>query len=154
MTNTTDIKQAIAADIPKLNAIVAQCGLFEPDEIRFMDQMIADHFDQDEPAGKWLLSQHTAAYLALEEMSDGAWNVLFIATLPEARGQGHGARMMAEIEEQLRASGARLLIVETSGTERFARTRGFYQGLAYRHCGQIEGYFGPEDDKVIFAKTL
>jgi len=133
---------------------VAACGLFEPDEIGFMEQMIVDHFAQNSPDEKWLTSENTAAYLAPETMSDGAWNVLFIATLPAARSNGHGARMMKEIEEKLRASGARLLVVETSGTARFERTRAFYDRLGYDRCGRIKGYFGLEDDKVIFSKTL
>lgn len=134
--------------------MISNSELFEPDEISFMENMIADHFAQSAPAEQWLLSEHTAAYLAPEAMSDGAWNVLFIATVAEARSHGHGARMMKAIEDRLRASGARLLIVETSGTAKFERTRAFYARLNYQQSGRISGYFGPEDDKVIFAKLL
>ena len=117
--------------------------------------MIADHFAAPHTSGSlWLLSSQTAAHVAPEPMSDGAWNVLFIATLPAARSKGDGSAMMAEIESRLAAQGARLLIVETSGTHAFERTRRFYGKLGYERCGSIAGYFGPGDDKVIFAKPL
>jgi len=119
-----------------------------------MHQMIEDHFAQSSPGEQWLISEQTAAYIAPETMSDGAWNVLFIATMPEARSCGHGARMMGFIEARLRASAARLLLVETSGTPQFHRTRAFYDRLGYERCGRIAGYFGPDDDKVIYVKNL
>ncbi len=155
LTSHIDIKLAQPQDVARLNTIVAQCGLFQPEEVDFVQGMIADHFGGMEVSGSfWVISSHCAAYVAPETLSHGAWNVLFIATLPAARGMGHGCAMMADIEGRLTAKGARLLLVETSGTPNFARTRAFYDRLGYERCGRIAGYFGPGDDKVIFAKSL
>jgi ribosomal protein S18 acetylase RimI-like enzyme len=64
---------------------------------------------------------------------------------------------MQAAEEQLRSSGedvARVLIVETSSTDQYARTRTFYRKLGYDEEARIRQFYGPSDDKVVFWKSL
>jgi len=61
---------------------------------------------------------------------------------------------MAAVERELAAQDIRLLLVDTSGTEAFARTRRFYQQLGYRREAVIRDYWATGDDKVTFAKPL
>jgi len=64
---------------------------------------------------------------------------------------------MHAAEEQLRRSGedvARVLIVEASSTDQYARTRTFYRKLGYHEEARIRQFYGPSDDKVVFWKSL
>lgn len=60
-------------------------------------------------------------------------------------------------ESMLTARGegvARTLIVETSSTDQYADTRRFYAGLGYDEEARIRSFYGPDDDKIVFWKSL
>jgi ribosomal protein S18 acetylase RimI-like enzyme len=95
-----------------------------------------------------------AAYYAAEVVSDRVWNLLMIAVLPEAQGQGIGEQLISHIETELRSVDQRILIVETSSTDQFDKTRDFYVRLGFTEEGRIRHYYGDDEHKVIFAKAL
>ena len=55
---------------------------------------------------------------------------------------------------RLQASGNRVLIVDTSGTESFSGTRRFYNRCGYTEEARIRDFWGPGDDKIVFWKAL
>lgn len=103
-------------------------------------------FDDGTPVG--------ISYCAQEAMTDGTWNVLLIAVHPNRQNEGIGAQMMSYVEDQLAEKNVRVLLVETSGTEDFAKTRAFYTNLGYNEEARIREYYGAGDDKVVFHKFL
>ena len=92
------------------------------------------------------------AYYIPEPITEGTWNVLLIAVDPQAHGKGIGQGLMRYIEAQLVEEGVRVLLVETSGTPEFERTRHFYDQLGYDREARIRDYYAADDDKVIFRK--
>lgn len=58
------------------------------------------------------------------------------------------------MEDELRADGQRLLLVETSGLADFALTRQFYAKLGYEEEARVRDYFADGDDMVLFRKAL
>lgn len=99
-------------------------------------------------------SPAAVAYCAPEAMTMGTWNVLLIAVHPDRQGEGIGAQMMSYIEAKLASAGARVLLVETSGTDDFIRTRAFYAQQGYDEEARIREYYDVGDDKVVFRKAL
>jgi len=89
-----------------------------------------------------------------EEMTEGTWNMLAIAVMPARHRSGHGAALVARVEAALRERGARLVIVDTSGTDGFADTRAFYAALSYGEEARIRDFWDAGDDKVTFRKAL
>jgi ribosomal protein S18 acetylase RimI-like enzyme len=73
---------------------------------------------------------------------------------PDHQGRGVGAALMGRIEQELAERGARIVLVETSGTDEFAATRAFYRGLGYDEEARIRGFYAAGDDKVVFRKAL
>ena len=49
---------------------------------------------------------------------------------------------------------AQVLLVETSSTGQFARTRELYPQRGFVEEARIRRYYGPGDDKVVFWKSL
>jgi len=47
-----------------------------------------------------------------------------------------------------------VLIVETSSTDQYARTRAFYRQHHYDEEARIRDFYGPEDHKIVFWKSL
>ncbi|MEM9196051.1 MAG: GNAT family N-acetyltransferase, partial [Myxococcota bacterium] len=95
-----------------------------------------------------------AAYFAPETMTQGTWNLYFIAVAPTAQGKGAGASLLAHVEEFLRQRGERVLLVETSGLESFALTRKFYRKNGYAEEARIREFYQAGEDKVVFWKAL
>ena len=87
-------------------------------------------------------------------MTDGTWNLLFIAVRPNLRGQGHGTALVHHIEQLLTGRGERILLVETSGTAELGRTRAFYRKYGFNEEARIRDYYRAGDDKIIFRKDL
>ena len=89
-----------------------------------------------------------------ERMTEGTWNLLAIGVSPEQQGMGHGAKLMAFLEDVLRRRKARILLVETSGTDAFKLTRQFYLKNGYVQEARIRAFYDAGDDKIVFWKQL
>ncbi|HET6438634.1 MAG TPA: GNAT family N-acetyltransferase [Anaeromyxobacter sp.] len=87
-------------------------------------------------------------------MTRATYDLYWIATHPRVRGHGLGNVLMSAMEADLRAKGARLVRVETSGTEEYQSTRGFYERWSYRETARIPDFYRDGDDLVILTKRL
>ena len=56
-------------------------------------------------------------------ITEGTWNMLALGVSPDHHRSGLGRALVAAAEPMLAARDARLLIVDTSGTEAFAQAR-------------------------------
>ena len=115
--------------------------------------------DPDAIDDMWLTATlHGAAagvcFAKLEELTDGTWNMLALAVSPNHQGGGLGAAMTNDLERRLAGRSVRILIVDTSGTDDFARTREFYEKQGYEPEARIRDYWAAGDDKVTFRKAL
>ena len=62
--------------------------------------------------------------------------------------------MLRRVEEDLRARGGRLLLVETSSLPQYDRTRAFYVKCGYEEEARVRDYWAVGDDLVVFRKAL
>ncbi|HEX5644767.1 MAG TPA: GNAT family N-acetyltransferase [Erythrobacter sp.] len=142
-------------DLPRVGQLAQTNGMF-PSEM--LEDMTAPFFAGHAASHRWLVHDggtvDGVVYYVPEMLTDGTWNLLLIAVDKSAHGQGIGTRLMRHVENDLRASSARVLLVETSGLPHFARTRGFYEMLGYGEEARIRDYYSSGDDKVIFRKSL
>jgi ribosomal protein S18 acetylase RimI-like enzyme len=77
-----------------------------------------------EESGIWLTdTDHKGpvgvAYLAPKMMTQGTWNLYWIAVHPKCQKQGRGTKMLKCVESLLVRRDARIVLVETAGTEDF-----------------------------------
>ena len=93
-------------------------------------------------------------FAAPEQLTVGTWNMLAIAVLPSRQGGGVGQTIVEALEAVLRDRGHRILIVDTSGTDAFKRTREFYHKNGYTEEARIRNFWAAGDDKVVFLKAL
>jgi ribosomal protein S18 acetylase RimI-like enzyme len=54
----------------------------------------------------------------------------------------------------MRKAGAKQIYVDTSSSDRYAGTRGFYQRMGFEEEARLAGFYGPGDGKVIYLKAL
>ncbi|MEM6409075.1 MAG: GNAT family N-acetyltransferase [Pseudomonadota bacterium] len=149
------IRPTHADDIPALRSVLDQTALFPSD---MLPDMLAP-FLAGSQGETWLTAEGGAAdaglcYAREEPFAAGCWNLLAIAIHPAAQGCGVGRAITKKLEAELSTRGARILIVDTSGTPQFEAALAFYTAVGYRREAQIEGYWAPGDDKVTFWKRL
>lgn len=162
MTNQT-IRPAEASDLARIKGIAVAAEMFSVDEADFFDEMLHGALDGSLEGHQWLVVEDpagtviSAAQFAPEPFADRMWNLYFIAVDPAQQGSGIGSAVMAHVEAELTQRGdqvARTLVVETSSTDQYARTREFYAGLGYDEEARIREFYGPGDHKVVFWKQL
>jgi ribosomal protein S18 acetylase RimI-like enzyme len=87
-------------------------------------------------------------------MTEGTFDLYWIASAPEVRGQGVGAALVSAMEGELRRRKARLIRVETSAMEAYGPTRGFYEAMKYREEARFRDFYKVSEDLIILSKRL
>lgn len=155
MNTELTIRPAERQDIPAIKSVAENAELFPPE---MLEDMISAYLDRSSNdvwfvalAGDRLVG---FGFCEPERMTSGTWNLLAIGVLDDWRGRGVGAAMMRQLEDRLRATGERILIVETLGTPAFERTRSFYRTNGYVEEARIREFYEPGGDKVVYWKHL
>lgn len=150
------IRNILEKDLGDLKGVIDSNELFPSD---MLDDMVASYFSHMDSLEIWVTKEVdgraiAVAYCAPERMTVGTYNLYLIAVHKSAQGSGVGTELMGHVEAMLRNRNARILLVETSGLEAFARTRGFYDRLGYRREALIREFYQEGEDKVVFWKHL
>lgn len=90
----------------------------------------------------------------LNPMSDGVFDLYWVAVDPSRQGGGAGRALMAAAEADARARGGRMVLVETGGKPSYQPTRRFYERIGYVEVARLPDFFRVGDDKVIYARRL
>jgi GNAT superfamily N-acetyltransferase len=143
-------------DMPEVKAVIDSIGLFPSD---MLDAMAAPWFrgEADAREGRVLGEAGQVAgvaYFVPERMTEGTWNLLLIAVHAERQGAGNGRTLMTQVEADLAARAARILLVETSGLPEFGRVHSFYGRCGFRQAAVIPDFYREGEDKVVFLKAL
>lgn len=156
---TSTVRAATAADRAGLQSLAIESGLLTPDESSLLVDAFDEDFVHDQPlSGVWLISGAArvegGAYCVPELAGDNAWNLLFLAVLPECRNQGRARELLEVTREEVQRRGARLLLVETSSTAAQAPARRLYERMGFTIAGTIPDYYADGDSKVIFSRRI
>jgi len=144
------------SDLTDLKQVLDSIELF-PSEL--LDNMIFDYLNNPETEEIWFTASENSrpisiGFCAPEKLTEGTYNLYAIGVRRDIQGKGIGSKMMAYIEDYLREKGHRILIVDTSGTDDFRKTRRFYEKLNYNQEAVIRDFWKEGDDKVVFWKKL
>jgi ribosomal protein S18 acetylase RimI-like enzyme len=143
---------------PQVAAIVADTGIFRPDEIDVALEVFDAYCDapgQDYSA--------TAAFAGPDELAGFAlygptpctvdtWDLYWIAVHPRFQRAGIGRSLLERVEHHMRASGARVCVIETSSRDDYAATRDFYLACGYQEVARVPGFYADGDDRVTYAR--
>lgn len=143
---------------PQVAAIVAETGIFRPEEI----DVALEVFDAycDAPGQDYLA---TAAFAGPNELAGFAlygptpctvdtWDLYWIAVHPRFQRSGIGRSLLERVEHHMRSSGARMCVIETSSRDDYAATRDFYLACGYEEVARVPGFYADGDDRVTYAR--
>jgi ribosomal protein S18 acetylase RimI-like enzyme len=87
-------------------------------------------------------------------LTQGTYDVYWIAVDPTAQGRGIGHALLARVEAEVRARGGRLVLIETSDTPAYAPARRLYANGGYQREAVVRDFYAPGDNLLIFSKHL
>ncbi len=87
-------------------------------------------------------------------LTEATCDVYWLVTAEGERGKGHGMRLLAAVEDDLRSRAVRLVRIETSSLEGHGGARRFYERAGYRAAGVIPDFYRAGDDLIILTKLL
>jgi ribosomal protein S18 acetylase RimI-like enzyme len=87
-------------------------------------------------------------------MTRGTFDLYWVAVHSAHRGAGVGRLLVAHMESELRAEGARLIRVETEGNAEYAATRLFYERIGYEVAARVRDFYDEGNDLFIWSKYL
>lgn len=149
-----------ATDVPDLVRILESTGAFSDDEVGVAVELLGivlnDHAQQDYEVAVAEVEGRVAGYVLFGPvpLTQGNFDLYWIAVDPEIQGHGVGRKLMLHVEEQARARGGRLVCLETSSQGGYERTRRFYEQAGYVEESRIRDFYKPGDDRLTYVKRL
>ena len=154
------IRAAKSADKPAILDVAVDSGLFPAEDVGELGSMMDSQLGAEAEGHHWIVDADrdgqvlAAAYYAPEALTDGTWNLYFIAVREALKGQGLGSSLLQHVESGLRQNQQRVLLIETSGLDGFQLTRRFYLKHGYSEEARIRDFYAAGEDKVVFWKGL
>jgi ribosomal protein S18 acetylase RimI-like enzyme len=148
------------SDVDAIERLLTATGFFNAEELEVAMELVDDRLATGEASHyRFLVAEHgdrVAGYACwgpipgTAESADLYW----IAVDPEHQGLGVGRALLNASERWLVEAGRTRVWVETAGRAQYAPTRAFYRACGYRVAAELEDFYAPGDDKVIFLKVL
>jgi ribosomal protein S18 acetylase RimI-like enzyme len=155
------IAKALKADGAQVQEITAKAGVFNQEEVDCVREIWDDYVNlgAEECGYNFIVERNGDQVLGFacygpRDLTDGVFDLYWIAVHPDARRDGVGKRLLTASEEAVRDLGGRMLIAETSGTPLYEPTRKFYLGMGYSAEAVIKDFYSDGDDLAIFVKKV
>lgn len=155
------LRPTLPDDVPALVPLADATGVFRPIEIRALQGVLKDYFAEahDEEGHRCFTATEDGTpvgfvYFGPVAMTDGAWDLWWIAVDKSRQGRGLGGELLRFAEEYVREAGGRVLMIDTSSTPHYEPTRAFYLKHGYVAAARLPDFYRDGDDKVIFWKRV
>jgi ribosomal protein S18 acetylase RimI-like enzyme len=147
-------------DRPAIVELVKRVGNFTADEIETALELVDEWLADGEPSDYicWVIEDEEGVrgYVCFgpTPLTDGTFDLYWIAVDPSAQGRGYGRTLTKLAEDEARARGGRLLLIETASQETYSATVRFYERAGYELVSRIPDFYKEGDDKLTFARRI
>ncbi len=154
------IRRMSRADQPAIIEILRNTPAFIPEEVETADELIECYFEDQSGCGyHFFVAEHqdkVAGYICYGRtpLTRGTWDVYWLATTSDLRGQGIGGSLLKLAEQDIKDLGGRLILIETSSNPNYEAARKFYRSHSYIEVSAIPDFYSPGDNKITFWKSL
>ncbi len=154
------IRPTVPADTPALVALTEGTGVFKPHDIETLREVLDDYHAESQAEGHRCVTFEESgrpigfAYYAPAPLTDRTWHLWWIAVSRQIQAKGVGSRLLRHVEDDVRAAGGRLLVIETSSTPPYELTRRFYRKQGYDPPVVLRDFYADGDDICFFLKRL
>jgi acetoin utilization deacetylase AcuC-like enzyme/GNAT superfamily N-acetyltransferase len=150
----------MAHDVGRVRSLVTSTGFFSAAEVDIAGELVTERLTKGIRSGyHFVLAERGPSLVAYAcygpiDGTDASFDLYWIAVAPEEQGKGLGAQVYARAEAAMRRAGAKRIYADTSSSDRYAPTRGFYQHQGFAEQARLSDFYAPGDGKVVYVKTL
>lgn len=154
------IRPGTAADRDRLSEILSGTGRFTERELGWAMELVDASLLSEGSEYEVRVVEEKAsnplgfALFGPTPRTDDVYDLYWLAVDHARQGTGLGQSLLQSVESELRARGARMLLIETSSKAAYAPTVRFYEAAGYREISRIKDFYRIEDDKLVFSKAL
>ncbi|GHG65527.1 GNAT family N-acetyltransferase [Comamonas sp. JC664] len=154
-----DIRPIEEKDRESIAALIRKIETFSPQEVEVAIELANTTLEKGNTDYAIIVADRDGTLVGYicygpTPMTEDTFDLYWIASAPEVRGQGVGAALVSAMEGDLRRRNGRLIRVETSATEAYGPTRGFYASMKYGEEARIRDFYKVGDDLIILTKRL
>lgn len=155
-----DIRPMTSKDKSAIMRILKNTPEFTPAEVVLADEVIDEYLFNPSESGYFILvaliDAKVMGYVCYgpTPITEGTWDVYWIAVDHNTQGKGVGKVLMAAAEEKIRQAKGRLILVETSSKPGYEKTNLFYQRIGYTEACRIKEFYAVGDDKIVYEKRF
>ena len=155
-----NIRLMLKQDKPAVMRILRNTPEFKPVEVAVAEELIDAYLDSPSASGYSILIAESGAALAgyicygPTPLTESTWDIYWMATARERRGQGVGSALMKAAEYQIMQAKGGMAIIETSTIPSYENTRRFHLGQGYVIIASIPDFYAPNDGKLIMQKLF
>ena len=154
-----EIRPIAAQDREPLAVLLKRIETFSPQEVDCALELVDLALTPNNPDYQILVADKDGAIVGYvcygpTPMTEGTFDLYWIASAPQVRGQGVGAALVSAMEGDIRRRGGRLMRVETSAMEAYGPTHGFYAAMKYQEEARFRDFYKEGEDLIILSKRL
>jgi ribosomal protein S18 acetylase RimI-like enzyme len=153
-------RELVPSDRPALTALLKRIPEFAPDELPVAEEVLDACLGSPSTSGYYALvaekDGRPVGYTCYGNtpLSKGNWEIYWACVDPAEQGQGIGRELMSRSEAAIRQRGGWQIVLETSSTPAYDRTRLFHTKCGYAEIARIPDFYDRGDDLVMYYKKL
>lgn len=154
------IRPAVSGDRTAIVSILRDTPEFAPVDFEVACELLDAYFSAPEGAGyPTFVAERDGAVIGYvcfgpTPLTDGVWDVYWIAVDRTCRGEGVGRALLDFVETEVRRLNGRMVLIETSSTGPYRPARQLYLKMGYRIAATVSDFYKKGDAKIIFQKNL
>jgi ribosomal protein S18 acetylase RimI-like enzyme len=158
--NNLELGPTRADEAEQIVNVARQAQVFNAEEIAAVDELLQEYLAKGQASQYFFLSCRIDGQVAgfacygPRSLTQGTFDLYWIGTAPSAQRRGVGAALIRQVEQNVRALGGRLLIVETSSQPDYEPARRFYDAHGYRREAVIADFYSVGDSLVLYSRKL
>jgi len=155
-----EIRPMTERDKPAVMAMLRDTPEFKPVEVEVAGELIDAFLDDGLSLGYCLLvgevDATVAGYICYgpTPITTGTWDVYWMAVSAKAQRHGVGKALLAATEADIKNTGGRLILIETSSKPGYEKAQRFYAKQGYDLVSRITDFYEPGDDKLTYLKRV
>jgi ribosomal protein S18 acetylase RimI-like enzyme len=159
MKNAPAICVATSApeDRAPIGAIARRIAVFSREEEETVFELFDAHLESSDSGYEWLSARAGERVVGFAcfgptPLAQGAYDLYWICADRDWQAQGVGRGLFSALEAEIRKRKGRLLMIWTSGGDRYIPAMNFYERMGCKPCARIRDYYSPGEDLVVFVK--
>ena len=155
------VRSVLPEDKNRIQQIIEGLGVFTREELKVALELVDEalyHAERDEYHVLCAVKNPDTvigyACFGSIPMTDGRFDLYWIAVDESCGKQGVGRKLLARVEDVVKSRDGRRIYVETSSTPAYAPARFFYERNGYLPACVLSDYYRQGDHKMILMKEL